>query len=1291
MATGSSGEIRRGFLKFSGDPGDYVGWRTLQTSLFMKDKLHKVLLGVEKAPSNPGPSAMQDQTSAYQSALEGYQDENGQIFTRLMLATSETGGYQSAASQTVQAYAPIGSSHNGDSLTADHDFDPANVIQDMRRICTELAVYNDTVADHRKTSLPDDKYKEFKTGLLCGQATRSVVSLEEVADRATLFHAMHIRARWTRTGSWNNSSNRNNGSTRGNNSNDQNHGATSGDGAGASSDNRSSGRPNHMQQERGYNRDGVCSYCHNSTEHTWTNCPLRTSNATRFSNREHQPQQQVNTTAEATTQAWLTHARAVDLTLESFDIAVGDPEQVPFAPAASTPEEASDAKVGQVLAAPPTASLQLLERAAPLQVPIAPATAKETEEPAASYEQEKDPPAAIQHKELVAYTNILRAVDKTAPAENTRVFIDTAVSGHTVSGESPVSQHVVDLVDCDVRIEGSCGASSATKKATLKFKLKNGKGQPVPIELEGLLVRDLGANIFSVGAFDDEGVKTDLLSAPPALRTRNLSFPISTVEVPRMCVVNLILDDLNLDLPTSPLVFRADTDAGDWHRRMGHCNARALKQLSDREGTGIKFTNNRPGDCEVCDHIAMFTYDKSRMRWGIPLKTKDEVTVALETLIKEVADPGVYIGKILCDGAADFKGRFLAMCRSFRIAVETSPPYVPQGNAVAERGFGTVIGAARSLMLGAPHLLRQLWAEAVKAAIYIKNRTPWRQWDPAELLKITNSAEPSFREGDARDVARPMHGSDLFPEQGQISQPRIITGAETRDEEPELADTNDGPDEEPPAVFETEYALVIGAEIGNLGQGIPGQLGYMPADPPNYRAAVNGPDAVGWMKSMEEENRSLLDHDVYEWVDPRRDARIIPSKYIYEWKYNEAGIADGVPPREDGTGIETSVHHSPGRILVRKRESQTSLEAQSVALGVAFSPKGWWGTLHDFLLRIGFVESTAEPCLYILDDGDLLLLVYVDDILLTGEGENKVLSKVDQLNERFETVDLGGVRFLLGMGINRDRAAGTILLEQEAYISAVLDKFDMADARPTTSPSEARPVSVLEDEELLAEDTTYFRSATGSLFYLSRCTRPDITHSVMVLMRSMAKSGPRAMQKLKRVLRYLKGTISIGVRYGEDAEDGNVITAFVDSDFAGDLDKGYYTTGVVLYFAGGPVERTSSKQTVVTTSSVEAEFVALSKGCNIIKYFRQNTINQTQEEATVVWEDNSGALKLTRSFRITPRTKHIDVKFYHVWSLVADGVVDVKQRSTSYQKADVFTKGLNPSEFLRARGMLLGV
>ena len=239
-----------------------------------------------------------------------------------------------------------------------------------------------------------------------------------------------------------------------------------------------------------------------------------------------------------------------------------------------------------------------------------------------------------------------------------------------------------------------------------------------------------------------------------------------------------------------------------------------------------------------------------------------------------------------------------------------------------------------------------------------------------------------------------------------------------------------------------------------------------------------------------------------------------------------------------------------------------------------------------YLLKIGFVHSTADPCLYILNAGEVILLVYVDDILFTGTDEDQVSTTIEQVKERFDTVDLGDARFLLGMPIQRNVDAGTIFLTQEAYAKAVLDKFGMADARPAKTPAEPRPICIEEEEILSPEDTKFFRSATGSLLYLRRGTRPDII-IVMVLTKSMSKPGPRAMTKLKRVLRYLKGTVSIGITYSEAAEDGDKLTAYVDSDNAGDQDKGYSTTGVVLYFAGGPVDGRSTKQTVMAISTVE--------------------------------------------------------------------------------------------------------
>ena len=121
----------------------------------------------------------------------------------------------------------------------------------------------------------------------------------------------------------------------------------------------------------------------------------------------------------------------------------------------------------------------------------------------------------------------------------------------------------------------------------------------------------------------------------------------------------------------------------------------------------------------------MFTDDHSRMRWGVPIKTEDATAEALHALVQEVADPaGLCIENIRCDRGPEFTGRFQALCVSLGIVIETNAPYIPEGNAIAERGLGTIMVTTRRLLLGTPHLPGRLWVEAFKATIYIKNRTP---------------------------------------------------------------------------------------------------------------------------------------------------------------------------------------------------------------------------------------------------------------------------------------------------------------------------------------------------------------------------------------------------------------------------------------------------------------------------------------------------------------------------------------------------------------------------------------
>ena len=114
--------------------------------------------------------------------------------------------------------------------------------------------------------------------------------------------------------------------------------------------------------------------------------------------------------------------------------------------------------------------------------------------------------------------------------------------------------------------------------------------------------------------------------------------------------------------------------------------------------------------------------------------------------------------------------------------------------------------------------------------------------------------------------------------------------------------------------------------------------------------------------------------------------------------------------------------------------------------------------------------------------------------------------------------------------------------------------------------------------------------------------------------------------------------------------------------------------------------------TVVSVSTLESEYVALSKACLMVVYLRPllKTISSEQSAATVVFEDNLGAISTSRSNKITPRTKHIDIKFHHVGSLVADKVVDVKYIKTGFQKADILTKSLGALKFTSNRLTLLG-
>lgn len=115
---------------------------------------------------------------------------------------------------------------------------------------------------------------------------------------------------------------------------------------------------------------------------------------------------------------------------------------------------------------------------------------------------------------------------------------------------------------------------------------------------------------------------------------------------------------------------------------------------------------------------------------------------------------------------------------------------------------------------------------------------------------------------------------------------------------------------------------------------------------------------------------------------------------------------------------------------------------------------GWYGTLHFYPLEIVFVPTPANPSLYVLDAGNVILVVYVNDTVLSASDEEYVLTIIELFKERFDMVDLRDVKFLLGLGIRRNVNAETTRPGQDAYAQAVLDKVGMANVHPAKTPAE---------------------------------------------------------------------------------------------------------------------------------------------------------------------------------------------------------------------------------------------
>ncbi|KAJ0606762.1 putative RNA-directed DNA polymerase [Helianthus annuus] len=340
--------------------------------------------------------------------------------------------------------------------------------------------------------------------------------------------------------------------------------------------------------------------------------------------------------------------------------------------------------------------------------------------------------------------------------------------------------------------------------------------------------------------------------------------------------------------------------------------------------------------------------------------------------------------------------------------------------------------------------------------------------------------------------------------------------------------------------------------------------------------------------------------------------------------------------------------------------------------GLKQSPRAWFGRFTMAMKRYGYKQSNADHTLFLKRRGDLVtcLIIYVDDIIITGSDEEEIVLLRKNLFKEFEIKDLGGLKYFLGIEVLRSKEG--IFISQRKYILDLLAETGMVDCKPSDTPMIVnQKLKIIEGTELA--DRERYQRLVGKLIYLAH-TRPDIAYAVVVVSQFMHQPQLEHMEAVMRIIRYLKGTPGRGIVF---KNNGHLdVKAFTDADWAGNPNDRRSTAGFFTLVGGNLVTWRSKKQKVVSLSSAESEFRGIVKGITEILWLKKlmNEIGFPLKLPTQLMCDNKAAIKISENPVQHDRTKHVEIDRHFIKEKIEDGTVELPFIRSEEQLADILTK-----------------
>jgi hypothetical protein len=383
---------------------------------------------------------------------------------------------------------------------------------------------------------------------------------------------------------------------------------------------------------------------------------------------------------------------------------------------------------------------------------------------------------------------------------------------------------------------------------------------------------------------------------------------------------------------------------------------------------------------------------------------------------------------------------------------------------------------------------------------------------------------------------------------------------------------------------------------------------------------------------------------------------------------------------------EVYVEQPPGFIL--RGHEQKVLRLNKALYGLRQAPRAWYSKLDESLIGLGFKRSESEHAVYLRGSGAhrLVVGVYVDDLIIAGGHQIDIDVFKAEMQSTFKMSDLGLLRYYLGLEVTQSEAGITVC--QSAYAAKILETAGLTGCKPSCTPMEPRlKLSKLSSSP--AVDPTHYRSIVGSLRYLVNL-RPDLAYSVGYVSRFMEGPTTEHLAVVKRVLRYIAGTLGHGCHYQRRKKEQAVLVGYSDSDLAGDIDTRRSTTGVLFFLDNNVITWQSQKQKVVALSSCEAEYMAATTAaCQGIWLARLIAeLRGDEVGATKLNIDNQSAIALSKNPVFHDRSKHIDVRYHFIRECVDDNRVKIDSVGTAEQLADILTKALARERFCELRSRI---